>query len=46
MWVDPTVTASTRIARFCLGRKVRCHNEGVEKFALMNPALAAATIRG
>ena len=30
-WVHPTVTASTMIARFNFGRKVRCHNIAVEK---------------
>ena len=28
--VHPTVTASTMIARFCCGHKVRCHNGVVE----------------
>jgi hypothetical protein len=37
MRVHPTVIASTRIARFCGGRKVRCHKTGVEKFACHNP---------
>jgi hypothetical protein len=30
MRVHPTVTASTMIARFNFGRKVRCHNGAVE----------------
>jgi hypothetical protein len=29
-WVHPTVTASTMIARFCSGHKVRCHIPLVE----------------
>jgi hypothetical protein len=32
MWVHPTVTASTIIARFDFGRKVRCHKGAVENF--------------
>ena len=38
----PTVTASTMIARFCWGHKVRCHKEAVEifgrAFVLIRPA--------
>jgi predicted transcriptional regulator len=30
-WLAPTVTASTMITQFFWGRKVRCHNGGVEK---------------
>jgi hypothetical protein len=30
-WLVPTVTASTIIAQLRWGRKVRCHNMGVEK---------------
>jgi hypothetical protein len=37
--VRPTVTASTMIARFDFGRKVRCHTGVVEKsLRLKNPA--------
>jgi hypothetical protein len=29
--LSPTITASTMIAEINYGRKVRCHNEAVEK---------------
>jgi hypothetical protein len=35
MWVHPTVTASTMIARFNFGRKVRCHKGAVEIFPIV-----------
>src|ERR1700683_3414688 len=41
----PTVTASTMIARFCWGHKVRCHKEDVENFLTPSGSLAGAALR-
>jgi hypothetical protein len=38
MWVYPIVIASTMIAQFNFGRKVRCHTEAVENVGLVSCA--------
>ncbi len=39
MLAPPTVTASTMIARFGMGHKVRCHKRAVDRSVAVNCAL-------
>jgi hypothetical protein len=43
--VRPTVTASTRIARFYRGRKDGCHRVGVEKVRAVSASAASTCVR-